>query len=297
MTSLLIRIYFILFTISYAVLVGAFVPLFGGGNVMPKIYDGWFNDQIAKQASNSVGKAIAAGKKKIEVNFPPVPNVEEVKFGTPLNQKFGVNVIAKDLKVKGGYRPGSELSRNLIGFSNIYWAKKLAGACGGGFGGKGVAVLSSERVLFKDIGNLGGISRSGVLMSASSRKSGKSGEAIIAVNPGGDETWKRVEAAHASPGSPIIILNNAYSTSYDLGNKQGFEEAYYLKRISKGWVYRAFPNPWQVYLETPDGKVELLESFKSKPSLRDCSTLVREESFKRFAINNDRWAQGFGGRL
>ena len=84
---------------------------------MPKLYDGWFNDQVAKQASAAVGRAISAGKKKIEVNFPPVPNVEgmhagavldlvfrpspvdrstaEVRFGTPLNQKFGKNVVAK----------------------------------------------------------------------------------------------------------------------------------------------------------------------------------------------------------
>jgi len=29
---------------------------------MPKLYDGYFNDQIAKQASTAVSKAIAAGK-------------------------------------------------------------------------------------------------------------------------------------------------------------------------------------------------------------------------------------------
>jgi hypothetical protein len=73
-------------------LASAFVPLIDGGTDMPKLYDGWFNDQIAKQASTAVSKAIAAGKKNIEVNFPPVPNLDEVKFGTPLNQKFGRNV-------------------------------------------------------------------------------------------------------------------------------------------------------------------------------------------------------------
>ena len=275
----------------------AFIPLLDGGKEMPKIYDGWFNDQIAKQASTAVSKAISSGKKKIEVNFPAVPNVEEVKFGTPLNQKFGVQVIAKDLKVKGGYLPGSELSRNLIAFSNIYWAKKIAAACGGGFGGKGVAALTTERVIFKDIKNIGDLSRTGVLMSEQARKSGKAGESIIVINPGGEESWRRIEAAHASKGSPLIMLNNAFSTSYDIGNKKGYEEAYYLKRISKGWVYRAFPNPWQLYLEKPDGSVELLKSYTKKPSLRDCSTLVREESFKRYAIGNDRWTQGFGGRL
>jgi hypothetical protein len=28
---------------------------------MPKIYDGWFDDQIAKQAATAMGKALAAG--------------------------------------------------------------------------------------------------------------------------------------------------------------------------------------------------------------------------------------------
>ena len=29
---------------------------------MPKLYDSWFNDQIAKQASSAVARAISAGK-------------------------------------------------------------------------------------------------------------------------------------------------------------------------------------------------------------------------------------------
>ena len=65
-----------------------------------------------------------------------------------------------------------------------------------------------------------------------------------------------------------------------------------MKRISKGWIFRTFPGPWQAYLERPDGKVELLESYRSKPSLNEVATLVREESFKRYAITNDRWMTG-----
>lgn len=54
----------------------ALVPFIDGGKSMPKLYDGWFNEQISKQAATAVSKAIAAGKTKIEVNFPPVPNVD-----------------------------------------------------------------------------------------------------------------------------------------------------------------------------------------------------------------------------
>ena len=121
---------------------------------------------------------------------------------------------------------------------------------------------------------------------------GRNNEAIIAINPGGEETWDRLVSAHGQPNCPFVVLNNAYSTSYDLGNRRGFEEVYYLKRISKGFVFRAFPGNWEAYLEKPDGSCEVLETYKTKPSLREVSELVRETSFKRYAMNNDRWMQG-----
>jgi hypothetical protein len=40
----------------------SFIPLLDGGKTMPVLYDGWFNEQIAKQASTAVSKAISAGK-------------------------------------------------------------------------------------------------------------------------------------------------------------------------------------------------------------------------------------------
>ena len=57
----------------------ALVPLIDGGKQMPALYNGWLNEQIAKQASTGVANAIAAGYDKIEVQFPPVPNVDEVR--------------------------------------------------------------------------------------------------------------------------------------------------------------------------------------------------------------------------
>lgn len=201
-----------------------------------------------------------------------MPNVEEVKFGTPLNQKFGKNVVGKDLKVDGGYKPGSDLSRQLIGYSNVYWAKKLAGAAKGS-----TACITTEPVNFSTIKGMGGISRSGKVMSDKARKEARDNECIICVNPGGEETWDRLVSAHAAPSSTFVVLNNAYSTSYDLGNKKGYEEAYYLKRISKGWVYRSFPGDWEAYIEKPDGTVELLQTYSTKPALREVSAIVRDE--------------------
>uniref|UniRef100_A0A7S1C2I0 DUF1995 domain-containing protein n=2 Tax=Corethron hystrix TaxID=216773 RepID=A0A7S1C2I0_9STRA len=163
--------------------------------------------------------------------------------------------------------------------------------------GKGgnVAALTSESIIFSDISSLGSISRTGRISQDNSK--GKAGEAIVAINPGGEEMWARLQSKFGSPGKPFVVLNNAYSTSYDIGNKKGYEEVYYLKRISKGWIYRAYPGKWEAYLEKPDGNTELVESYKNKPLLREVSNMVRELSFKRYAIGNDRWSKGFGERL
>ena len=44
-----------------------------------EMYGGYFDEQIAKQARTAISKAISAGKTNMEVQFPPVPNVEEAK--------------------------------------------------------------------------------------------------------------------------------------------------------------------------------------------------------------------------
>jgi hypothetical protein len=270
------------------------IPFLDGGSDMPKLYNSYFDDQIAKQASTAVGKAVAAGIQRMEVNFPPVPNLDEVRFGTPLNKKFGTNVVAKTIRFPGGYKPGSELSRQLVAYSNMHWAKQIAPALGGGvLGGNAVTVLTAEPVDFALVQN-SGVGRIGPLNARASN--GISNKAVILINPGGEEQWERMRSVHGS-NDPLLILNNSYSTTYDLGNKRGYEEAYYLKRISKGWVFRAYPGDWKAYLEKPDGTVELLKSYKTKPSLKEVATLVREESFRRYAINNDRWTPGFGERL
>lgn len=48
--------------VLYVPACSALVPFIDGGKDMPKLYNGWFNDQIAKQASSAVSRAIAAGK-------------------------------------------------------------------------------------------------------------------------------------------------------------------------------------------------------------------------------------------
>jgi Domain of unknown function (DUF1995) len=276
----------------------AFVPFLDGGKDIPTLYKCYFDSQIAKQASAAVSRAVAAGKTKIEINFPPVPNLDEVRFGTPLNQKFGQTVVAPELKLPGGYVPGSDIARQQVAFANIFWAKRIASAVGGF--GRSISVFSAEPVTYNQIKDKGGISKMAPLSISrlSQEQQPSTNGACIVINPGGEETWERIRSICVKGDrNPFVVLNNAYSTTYGLGNKRGYEEAYYLKRISKGWIFRSFPGPWLAYLEKPNGKVELLKSYTVKPELNAVATLVREESFKRYAINNDRWSPGFGERL
>lgn len=270
----------------------------GGVKDIPKLYEGYFDNQIAKQSSAAVGAAISNGKTRIEVNFPSVPNLEEVRFGTPLNKRFSKTIVAKDLKVKGGYFPGSDISRQQLSYANMYWAKQISGSVSGsvlGAGGKSVTVLSAEPMDYDTIQSTGAMNRIAPIRTGlgSGNKKDTPSEACIVINPGGEETWDRLRSSLTkNNNSPFVVLNNAYSTTYGLGNKRNYEEAYYLKRITKGWIYRSYPGPWKAYLEKPDGTTELIKTFTTKPELRVCAELVREESFKRYAINNDRWMSG-----
>ena len=149
----------------------------------------------------------------MEVQFPPVPNVDEVKFGTPLNQKFGSQLVARDLKIRGGYKPGSNVSRNLLAYSNVYWAKKIAGAAAGGGlgGGKPVGVLTAEAVDFGEIQSLGGLSRWGRVGREESRMAGRNGESIICVNPVSFWFWFCLDLLlHAVRGVVVLYALNVF---------------------------------------------------------------------------------------
>ena len=59
----------ILNLISILSVTEGFLPFIDGGKGMPQLYDGWFNDQIGKQASTAVSKAMAAGKVRKYIFF------------------------------------------------------------------------------------------------------------------------------------------------------------------------------------------------------------------------------------
>ena len=99
---------------------------FNKPNEFPNLYKGWIKadgDQIAKQMISSAKSALGAKEKFVEILFDPVPNLDEVAFGTVWNKKLRMEVAA-NLQV-----PDYATNRGgpaTLEWSNIYWANRLA---------------------------------------------------------------------------------------------------------------------------------------------------------------------------
>lgn len=164
---------------------------------MPALYDGWFNGQIEAGARGAVAAAHRAGIRQMEVSFPPVPNLEEVAYGTVLNQKFLKGVAAElGLDAK---KTALSVKRNPVEYANAAWARRIARAC------SGTAVIASQadlRAAKKPPGSVREI-------TLTARPEASSRDTLIAVNPIG--RWKAVDASH---DGDVVMLNSAFSENY-----------------------------------------------------------------------------------
>jgi hypothetical protein len=103
---------------------------FNKPNEFPNLYKGWIKadgDQIGKQMVASAKAALGAKEKYVEILFDPVPNLDEVAFGTVWNKKFRMEVAA-NLQV-----PDYATNRGgpaTLEWSNVYWANRLAAGLG-----------------------------------------------------------------------------------------------------------------------------------------------------------------------
>ncbi|CAM9842669.1 unnamed protein product [Ectocarpus sp. 12 AP-2014] len=192
------------------------------------------------------------------------------------------------------YKPGSTIRTYLVQYSNIYWAKKLADGLGG------TCWVATSDGLKKDTSV---IKKPGKAKFCSLRKPDtfaamKKGDTVIVVAPGPTAEW--ASCAQSFKEQKVIFLNAPLSETYDLGGPlKDLEQGYYLKRVSKGYVFRVSPKPWEALLEKPGGGLEILGKYNEKPLLRNVAKVVRSESMKRFGMSNDRWTNDkrLGGRL
>lgn len=269
---------------------------------IPKLYEAWFPplNQLATQARAAVNKAHEAGLRKLELQWPVVPNLEEIAAGTLLNFEFGKHV-SRDL----GMDSQSDyplIRRYLAQFCNLYWAKQVAQAdC---FRDKVVWAISTDGVSkVRAERNLANVRMASIRGPASKGDIGAD-DVVIVMDPRGTDVWvKGCKLLPQGGDGSVVFLNSQFNETYGLtgprnGVLKGTEPVYYLKRITRGYVYRSYPNKWISYLENPDLSVEVVAEFEGLPNLSQVSKVVRELSNYRYGgFYNDRYVRGFGGRL
>lgn len=267
---------------------------FKKANEFPNLYEGWLKksgtDQIAKQAISSVKNA--QGKVKcMEVLFDPVPNLDEVAFGTLNNKRFRQDVVA-NLKV-----PDYVTNRggpSTLEWSNLYWMNRIAA----GIGSKKVLAvsISGEGCKSKKPEDKPTFAKGVTLMTLTDakkrQKDGTLGEAdvVIILSPCAKMHYESaVSLAQASGAKSTIALNSPYSYIYDIGGGDPFELVFCMKRIPKGWVYRAFPKPFEAVIEGPNYEVFKAKTFQVKPPLTAISKVSMAASSEKYgATGNDR---------
>jgi hypothetical protein len=124
----------------------------------------------------------------------------------------------------------------------------------------------------------------------------------LVVNPGVEDQWKKALTFSSSESTLIFLNSISGGWTYELGGPiKEAEQVYYMKRVSKGWVFRCYPGvcvcvcararslshthslsqththslthtgPWQALVERPDGSVSVLATYDKRPLLRDAS--------------------------
>ena len=293
------------------------LPLDGlfGAPKFPRIYESWFGDDMASGMRAGIGAGLRSGLTAMEVRTQPVPNLEEAKFGTPLNERFQIEV-ARNLGLSNGpseYVDEESQRKNVrrfdknymlvkrepIGYANIEWARRIAPAFGNR---RKIWVLLAEGRV--DTSACSKLPKNMVVKPLESPDVDvQANDAVIVVAPGVTASWTAGLRIAEAGGAPVVFLNSQLSERYALGGPlDDVEEVYYLKPISKGFVYRAWPATWEAWLDKPDGTQERLNVYgpDERPTLGELSQLTRSASQAKYgAIFNEKFTndRSLGARL
>lgn len=269
---------------------------------LPKLYQAWFGPEheLANQARAAIELAYDAGVRKMELQWPVVPNVEELAAGTLLNFEFG-KAVSRDLGM-AAQADYPLIKRYLAQFCNLYWAKQVAQA--GPFRARTVWALSTDSVSKERAqGSLANLRLASLRRPPQRGEVGKD-DVVVIMDPRDTSAWVKGAKVLPEGGDGIVVfLNSRFNETYGLtgprnGVLKGTEPVYFLKRITRGYAYRSFPGPWLAYLEKPDLSVEVVGEFPGLPKLSEVAKVVRELSNNRYGgFYNDRYVRGFGGRL
>ena len=266
---------------------------FGKSNEFPNLYKGWLKsggDQIYNQMVSSAKKAISSKATKIELLFDPVPNLDEVSFGTIYNYKFRLEVAANLNVPEFATNRGGP---STLEWSNLYWANRLAQ----GLGGKVLVVSISGEAGLKGqykptlTKGLTLVSLSSVSKIDSLLEPGYKPQAVVILAPCTDEHYAAVSKLGDKFNCPAIALNAPFSKGYDIAGPSSFELAYVMKRIPKGWIFRNLgaSSDFQAICEGPNYEITKTQTFQKRPTLPELSKVNMAASAARYGpAGNDR---------
>ena len=137
------------------------------------------------------------------------------------------------------------VKRDPIAYANVWWAQRIAPALGSR---RKIWVLLAEGRV--DTSACSKLPRNFVVKPLESKDvQVTSRDAVIVVAPGVTQSWTIGYVSGVKRGRPVVFLNSQLPERYSLGGPlDDVEEVYYLKPISKGFVYRAYPGGWQCIL-------------------------------------------------
>ena len=263
---------------------------FNRADQFPNLFKGWLKadgDQIAKQMVKAASSALRK-ERYLEILFDPVPNLDEVAFGTEWNMKLRkeVNAYLKvpDYATKKG-------ASSTLEWSNIYWATRLAQGLGKRvlaltLTGEGTASCKTPPILYKGM--------TIITMPEAKKLYGKAGEkapydVVVVLSPCQEGHYSDAKKVGDNLGLPVVALNSPYSFRYDVGGGKPFNLAYVMKRIPKGWIFRQYPGKFECIIEGPNYEVFKAGEFAEQPSLPEVSKLSMVASAGKYgAAGNDR---------
>jgi hypothetical protein len=101
-------------------------------------------------------------------------------------------------------------------------------------------------------------------------------DVFLFIEPSSVEVNQVEELCNAAQQRPVIFLNPRLEDIATIGIGYAgrqlrerflntFESCYYLRPLSNGALFRCYPSPWQVWVETEGGNYEVLSEHAQKP--------------------------------
>ncbi|CAM9602883.1 unnamed protein product, partial [Phaeothamnion confervicola] len=193
---------------------------------------------VLKQASDATRAAIKNGIDRASIEFPPVSGMLDVSLGQTLDAN---REHARELARAFSASLGQRLWLVFPDDSEARLAQKA-------FGGTTPFLVTSVSAAVRD------------------GKASDCGFQLV-VQPGFNiQEWLSMEEIYRGPGVPMVTLNGGldkvrggyYPRLFYPGLHAArerflklFEPVYYLKPLTNGWIFRCYPEPWQVLFKPP----------------------------------------------